>query len=205
MMQAILQGGFAMFAIAACSLAAVAVYLAKARTLSQVARADLGFVADVVSALRDRDETRARGACTKTAHPAGEVVEAALDVGLRRPERAPAEAERVARARLVELERHIDGLGLIAQIAPLLGLLGTALGMVDLFSSLEAAGLADIDVSAMSAGIWKALSTTAAGLAVAIPALAGHARLESKANRVRLQLEDSVARVLHELPAGLPA
>ncbi len=75
------------------------------------------------------------------------------------------------RGEIQRLEKNLALLSFIAQVAPLLGLLGTVLGMVDLFIGLQGSGLSNVDVSALSSGIWKALLTTAAGLMVAVPTL----------------------------------
>ncbi|MCB9645410.1 MAG: MotA/TolQ/ExbB proton channel family protein [Deltaproteobacteria bacterium] len=94
------------------------------------------------------------------------------------------------------MEAYLALLAFIAQAAPLLGLLGTVLGMVELFLGLEGAGLRDVDTSLLSAGIWKALLTTAAGLGVAVPTLAGHAYLASRVDLFRLALVDAVERLI---------
>lgn len=78
------------------------------------------------------------------------------------------DTHRVAVSQLHELEKYLRGIDIIAQTAPLLGLFGTVLGMIEAFSKLEQAG-ASVDPSQLAGGIWVALLTTAAGLAVAIP------------------------------------
>ena len=72
---------------------------------------------------------------------------------------------------VAELEKHIYLLGIIAQITPLLGLLGTVTGMIQAFRQIE--GLSGrVNASVLAAGIWEALLTTAFGLMVAIPSFA---------------------------------
>ena len=82
------------------------------------------------------------------------------------------------------LKSGLRPLELIAGIAPLMGLLGTVLGMITAFQAMEAAG-ASVDPSVLSGGIWAALLTTAIGLVVAIPTLALHAALDSWTDRLR--------------------
>jgi len=113
------------------------------------------------------------------------------------PGRAVRVAEREADAALDELGSGMSLLAFVAQAAPLFGLLGTVLGMVDLFSGMEAAGAA-AEMSTLSAGIWKALLTTAAGLVVAIPTLGAHVWFGRRLDRVQLELEDRVGRMLDE-------
>ena len=82
------------------------------------------------------------------------------------------------------LKSGLRPLELIAGIAPLMGLLGTVLGMITAFQAMEAAG-ASVDPSVLSGGIWAALLTTAIGLIVAIPTLAMHTALDSWTDRLR--------------------
>ena len=94
-------------------------------------------------------------------------------------------------------------LATIAQLAPLLGLLGTVLGFIQVFSQVEAAGLY-AHVGLLSKGIWQALICTAAGLAVAIPAYAGYNYLVSRINTIVLDMEKAatdIVNIVMEKPA----
>lgn len=82
-------------------------------------------------------------------------------------------------------------------MSPLLGLLGTVLGMIVAFQQMEAAG-AQVDPSTLSSGIWQALLTTAVGLGIAIPAIAVHNWMERKVERVAIRMNDAVTQVLLE-------
>ncbi|MBB5516301.1 biopolymer transport protein ExbB [Rubricella aquisinus] len=105
------------------------------------------------------------------------------------------EVTRVARAELAAARQGLRALELIATIAPLVGLLGTVLGMIDAFRVLEASG-AQADPGALAGGIWEALLTTAAGMAVAIPASAALTWFDSIVDRLRLGMEDQATRIL---------
>lgn len=85
-------------------------------------------------------------------------------------------------ARSADLARGLRALEAIAQTAPLLGLFGTVLGMIEAFRAVEAAG-AQVDPSDLAGGIWVALATTAAGLAVALPVQLLLTALESRLDR----------------------
>jgi len=104
------------------------------------------------------------------------------------------EAARVASAELEKLRSHLRGLELIGTLSPLLGLLGTVLGMITAFQQLQAAG-SRVDPSALSGGIWEALLTTAVGLAVAIPTVAVLSALERAVERTQHRMEDALTRV----------
>ncbi|MFP6717413.1 MAG: MotA/TolQ/ExbB proton channel family protein, partial [Alphaproteobacteria bacterium] len=82
-----------------------------------------------------------------------------------------------------------------ANLSPLLGLLGTVLGMIKAFARLESAGT-KVDPAILAGGIWEALLTTAFGLSVAIPALAAFYILEGQVENVRAQMKDATIRVL---------
>ncbi len=84
---------------------------------------------------------------------------------------------------------------LVAYLAPLGGLLGTVLGMIDVFQGLAHSGGAEVQTGALASGIWEALLTTVVGLCVAIPFTLMHALLEGRANRIRLRMEDQLSRL----------
>lgn len=104
------------------------------------------------------------------------------------------EVERVALLRLNELRALLPPLEGIAILSPLLGLLGTVLGMILAFQRMEAAG-PQVDPSVLSSGIWRALLTTALGLGVAVPVTAMHGWLERKVERVATRMNDAVSQV----------
>ncbi len=100
---------------------------------------------------------------------------------------------RVAQNRLAEISSGFRLMELIATIAPLLGLLGTVLGMIAAFQALQESG-SRADPSILAGGIWEALLTTAAGMAVAIPASASLTWFESVVDKLRLDFEDIATR-----------
>ena len=105
------------------------------------------------------------------------------------------EVGRVGTREIKNLERYLRGLEVIANLSPLLGLLGTVLGMIKAFARLETAGT-NVDPAILAGGIWEALLTTAFGLSVAIPTLAAFYLLEGKVASCRSLLEDSATRAL---------
>lgn len=103
--------------------------------------------------------------------------------------------EASAEAQLAKLESSFRLLDSIAQLAPLLGLFGTVLGMIDAFQKLQGAG-SSVDPSILAGGIWVALMTTAVGLAVAMPTSLLLTWLESRVARERIFADTSLQRVL---------
>ncbi|MDR9428368.1 MAG: MotA/TolQ/ExbB proton channel family protein [Salibaculum sp.] len=110
-------------------------------------------------------------------------------------EAAREEITRLAQRTLSDLRGGLRPLELIATIAPLIGLLGTVLGMIEAFQALQDSG-AQADAGVLAGGIWEALLTTAAGMAVAIPATIAQSWFESVAERVRLDMEDHATRLV---------
>ncbi len=105
------------------------------------------------------------------------------------------ETARVARGALMDAGSGLRALDLIATIAPLVGLLGTVLGMIDAFQALQESG-ARADPSALAGGIWEALLTTAAGMAVAIPASMALSWFDSINDRLAHDFDDLATRIL---------
>ncbi len=203
------EGGVVLWLLGAFSLAVVAIVLVKAVQFGRLRIWSRAWLDQVWSEARagaaGMDQTLQR----VRAHPSpvARVVEAVLQgrlASLSQGERSRSElpeaelrdeVERVAHEQLGQLESGLRGLESIGTLAPLLGLLGTVLGMIRAFAQLESAGRA-VDPSILSGGIWEALLTTAVGLAVAIPALAALAWLDGQVDGVRRRLGDAATRAL---------
>ena len=194
------NGGWAMYPIYLCSLVAAAIFLKKAREFfaGQLTKTD--WLEPVLEDIREQDLDSAIARSKATPNPVGNVIASMLGVFTHRPDRVEAEAVRTGSLALQSLEKNVGGLSFIAQVAPLLGLLGTVVGMVELFMGLGSSDMGQVDASMLSSGIWTALLTTAAGLLVAVPALAAYTYLNSRTDAFRLTLSDSIARVLTALP-----
>lgn len=101
-------------------------------------------------------------------------------------------------------ESYLRGLEMTANISPLLGLLGTIMGMIAAFSTIEEAG-ARIEPAMLAGGIWEALLTTVAGLAVGIFALAAHYVVDGRVERLRLLMQDVTEAVFASVDDPKPA
>ena len=201
------MGGPAMWAIAALSVLTAALILWKVMRLlsfgawsggrQTAAALDLwsqGRASEAISLIAGRRSHRAR-----LAHA---VMIAARDPATD-PIAAEAEAGRVARGLLAQARSGLRALELASTIGPLLGLLGTVTGMIAAFQTLQEAG-SRADPALLAGGIWEALLTTAAGMAVAIPAQIALTWFESVADALRHDMEDAATRILHG-PRPTPA
>ncbi len=129
--------------------------------------------------------------------PASRVLGAAMSLlnDGRAPAAAEAEAERLGNEEVVKMGRLLRLLEVIAMVSPLLGLLGTVLGMIQSFQELEMAQ-GSANASVLAGGIWQALLTTAAGLIVAIPAAIAANLLGARVEGAAHQIENAVARLM---------
>lgn len=191
------RGGTVMYILAGLSVFALAIVLNK---LWDFARAGIWRRRMVTRALADWQARRDQQALERV-RDARDPVSDVLGVALagRMDESVADEVVREEVARrgadwLESLRGGLRPLELIGTLAPLLGLLGTVIGMIDAFRALEAAG-SQVDPSVLSGGIWVALLTTAAGLSVAIPTVAAHTWLERQLERLHHRMQDAATRV----------
>ncbi|WP_088626094.1 MotA/TolQ/ExbB proton channel family protein [Oceanicola sp. 22II-s10i] len=191
----LIDGGPAIWAIAALSVFTLALILWKVWRLSgagawsrrpsfeAVEAWEAGRADDALTRVAKR-----RGLRSRMTH-AAMVARLSLD-----DEQAREETARVAKRQMADQSSGLRALELIATIAPLLGLLGTVLGMIAAFQALQEAGNR-ADPALLAGGIWEALLTTAAGMAVAIPASAALTWFEAVIASVRADMEDIAARI----------
>ena len=192
------RGGPVIWAIAALSLFTLTLIIWKTLRLARLGVWGGAAAADMVERFRATgraaDERRG-GLRFRVAHHA---IQSVLDPTLDDSE-AREETERFARRLLTEARTGLRALDVIATVAPLLGLLGTVLGMIDAFQALQTSG-ARADPSTLAGGIWEALLTTAAGMAVAIPAALALAWFESLVDSVAADMEDLSTRIFLAKP-----
>ena len=129
--------------------------------------------------------------------PLGEILAAGLVNRNRDREIIKESIEDAGRQVVHDLERFLNSLGTIAAISPLLGLLGTVIGMVKVFAAITTYGVGDPTV--LAGGISEALITTAAGLTVAIPSLIGYRYLSGKVDALSVQMEKEAITMVEAL------
>jgi biopolymer transport protein ExbB len=154
------------------------------------------FLNGVRNVLKRDNVVEALSICDATPGPVARLVKTAI---LNRDKGRDRVREAVEEAGLAEvplLEEKLNLLATIAQIAPLLGLLGTIVGFMEIFGQLQAAGLyAHFEL--LAHGIWKALICAGAGIAVAIPAYAGYNYLVSRINKIVLDMERAASEIVN--------
>ncbi len=167
MLEIILAGGWLMAPILLCSTLSVAIIIERFWTLrrSKVTPEGLGGKVEDWAARHELDQRHLNQ--LRTESPLGRIYASALSNRTRSREVIKEAVEDTGRHVVHDLERFLNTLGTIAGISPLLGLLGTVIGMIKVFSAIMISGVGDANV--LAGGISEALITTAAGLTVAIP------------------------------------
>jgi len=192
------QGGPVMLVLLIFSVTALAIILLKAYQFWTLRIHRTRFVDQVIELLEQGETIKAQKILEQRNHPVSEVLLTTLSTALRHDMDAKdreSEIQRVGSRVIRDMESWLRGLSSIAHLSPLLGLLGTVLGMIAAFMQLEAAG-SQVHPALLAGGIWEALLTTAFGLAIAIPAMAAYHYLEGWVDRTRAIMKDSATRML---------
>ncbi len=158
------------------------------------------WLSQFFSLVKEGEYLRAVRLAQQVASPLSIVLGGTLFFWTNRPERAETEARRLGERELLRLERFLGIIAFIAQLAPLLGLLGTVVGMVELFFGLQNVTTAELKISQLAGGIWQALLTTATGLLIAVPTSAAHLYLSWRVDRFRHSLNDNLTKLFNILP-----
>ena len=170
------KGGAVMYALLMLSIYAIAVIIFKIIQFQKANVFDRSFIEPALADIKHGDRARATQTLATTRGAIARIMLVTFEcVANREMSQKSKEAEisRIGSADIRYLESHLRGLEMTAMISPLMGLLGTVIGMIGSFSKLSSAGTR-VDPTILAGGIWEALLTTAGGLAVAIPALAAH-------------------------------
>ena len=193
----ILEGGIVMFPLIICSILTLMIIIEKLITLkkSKVIRPD---IVEVLSNIKNREDIQmAISFCNKKRGPFANLVCTSLSKLQLEPIEIKELINDQGRQEIRTLERGLNALETIATIAPVLGLLGTVLGMIRVFNVIALQGVGD--ASSLSGGISEALISTAAGLSVALPTLVMYNYLSHKAESLVLDIEKHINELLMKL------
>jgi biopolymer transport protein ExbB len=197
------EGGLMIWVIVATSAVALSVFCERILQFHRDHINSTAFLNGVRNVLKRDNIVEALAICDATPGPVPRLVKVAI-LNRDRGREAVREALEDAGAwEVPRLEQKLSLLATIAQIAPLLGLLGTVLGFIKVFRVVQNDGL-NAHVAQLSAGIWTALICTAAGLAVAIPTYAGYNYLVSRVNYIVLDMEQVSSEILNIVSSPAP-
>ena len=205
MLELMQKGGPVMWLIFASSFLGMAVFLAKFYDLHRAQIRSGDFLKGICNILNRHNIVEAVSICEGTPGPVASIVRAAI---LHHDEERPVIERAIVEAGLMEvlrLERRLTVLATLAQIAPMLGLLGTVLGMIKVVLVIEQKAPL-VHAGDVLGGLWQALLTAAAGLAVGIPAYAGYNFLIGRVESIVLDMERAAVDILAYLtgPAQRP-
>lgn len=194
MLELMQAGGWLMLPILACSVAATAIVLERLWTLRRGRIMPDKLMVKIWQLHRQRQLTPERIAKLRAGSPLGRILTAGL-VNRHHSREVMKEAiHDTGRQVVAEMERYLSTLATIASVTPLLGLLGTVIGMIQVFGVIMDAGVGNPGV--LAGGISKALITTAAGLSVAIPTLIFHRYLDSRVNKLTIAMEEQALKLV---------
>ena len=200
MLELIKAGGWVMVPLVALAILAVAIILERFWTLRRREVLPPGLGEEVREWARGRALDPRHIDVLRRNSPLGEILAAGLDVRHRPREIVKERIEDVGRHVAHRLERFLNSLGTIAAVGPLLGLLGTVFGMIQMFLDILTVGVGD--ANQLAGGIGQALISTAAGLCVAIPALIFHRYLRGRVTGYIIDMEKQAMALMDALDAA---
>ena len=194
MLELIKAGGWLMLPIIACSVVALAI-IGERLWMLRLRRVLPGrLVAEVWGWVRNNELDAGKIQALRAGSPLGRILAAGL-INLRHDREIMKEAiEDTGRHVVLELERYLNTLGTIAAITPLLGLLGTVIGMIKVFAAITTEGVGNPGV--LAGGISEALITTAAGLSVAIPSLMFYRYFRGRVDMLVVRMEEEAMKMV---------
>ncbi len=194
MYELVISGGWLMLPILLCSIVALAIVIERLWVLRQSRICPTGLVNEVWRWVQEGQLDSDRIVGLRVASPLGRVLAAGLASLHESREVMKENIEDTGRHVVVELERYLNTLGTIASITPLLGLLGTVIGMIKVFTAITVSGVGNAAV--LAGGISQALLTTAAGLSVAIPTLMFYRYLRRRIDILVINMEQESLKLV---------
>ena len=197
MYELIQAGGWLMWPILACSVFAMAIVFERLWAYRKRRVVPEHLLPQIWKLYKNKELDRKRILAIRDSSPLGRMLASGL-ANLHHSREVMKEAiEEEGRQVVHELERYLNALGTIAAITPLLGLLGTVIGMIKVFTAITVAGVGNPGV--LAGGISEALLTTAAGLSVAIPSLMAHRYLTGKVDELIVAMEQQAIKMVEVL------
>ena len=194
MYQVLSAGGWVMPFIVLCSIIALAICIERQFALNRRKIAPPHLLATVWQQLRGEGLDAQRLKSLRQGSPLGAILAAGL-ANQHQGRDVMRESIREAASHVIhQLERYLNTLGTVAAVTPLMGLLGTVLGMISVFTEINTHGTGN--AGALAGGISEALITTAAGLAVAIPSLVMHRHYTSRIESIVVDLEREAIKLV---------
>ena len=197
MFELVKSGGWLMFPIVLASVIAMAIIFERLWTLRPTRIAPKNTLSQVWKWIKNNELDNRKLDKLRTGSPLGEILAAGISNARSGREIMKESIEEQAGKVIHDLEKYLNTLGTIAAIAPLMGLLGTVIGMIDVFTVIMLEGTGNAGV--LAGGISKALITTAAGLTVAIPSLIFHRHFSRRVDELVVTMEQEAIKLVEVL------
>ncbi len=198
MIEFLSKGGILVMPILLCSVLALAIFLERVIRFYRLRRRGDGLAEKISRYLDNGNETAAREEAQSSDSPMGRILVQAMEVKDQDRETLETVIVHSTEEELRGLSRYLQALATIANIAPLLGLLGTVIGMIKAFMVIQQMG-GKVNAAVLAGGIWEAMLTTAMGLAVALPTMVAYSYLAARVARYEAQLQEGTVVFLKSL------
>lgn len=190
-----LQGGWIMVPIVLLSVIAVYIFFERYFAISKAAKEDLNFMNRIKDYIHDGKIDSAMALCKTVENPIARMIEKGINRIGRPLNDVSAAIENVGNLEITKLEKGLPMLATVSGGAPMIGFLGTVMGMINAFYQMSTAGN-NIDVSMLSGGIYQAMVTTVAGLIVGILAYFAYNILVTRVEKVIFKMEASTTEFM---------
>ncbi len=197
MFELVKSGGWLMVPILLCSVIALAIIFERLWTLRSSRITPKNTLAQVWKWIKNNDLDSKKVELLREGSPLGRILAAGISNARNGREIMKESIEEQAGHVIHDLERYLNTLGTVAAIAPLMGLLGTVIGMIDVFTVIMLEGTGNAGI--LAGGISKALITTAAGLTIAIPSLIFHRFFSRRVDDLVITMEQEAIKLVEVL------
>ncbi|MBW1923115.1 MAG: MotA/TolQ/ExbB proton channel family protein [Deltaproteobacteria bacterium] len=198
MMEFVEKGGVLVVPILFCSVLALAIFLERLVRFASLRRKGTGIGRKVAQLVREGKTLEAYEVAAASDSPMGRVLAQALEVRDQDRETVETVLDHATEEEVRDLSRYLQALATIGNIAPLLGLLGTVMGMIKAFMVIQQMG-GKVNAAVLAGGIWEAMLTTAFGLGVALPTLVAHSYLVARVDRYEARLQGGAVGLIKAL------
>jgi biopolymer transport protein ExbB len=198
MLEFLAKGGILVTPILLCSVLALAIFAERVIRFAILRKRGRHVAERVADAVSAGDMAGARRAAGESRSPMGRILSQGLDVGNQDQETLEMVLVHATETEVRDLSRYLQSLATIANIAPLLGLLGTVIGMIKAFMVIQQMG-GKVNAAVLAGGIWEAMLTTALGLSVALPTMVAHSYLAAQVDQYEARLQDGTVRLIKSL------
>lgn len=195
------KGGVLVCPIILCSVLALAIFVERLISFARVRIRGYGLVKEVAQYIRNKESAKALILAKRNESPMGRILVDAIEVADQGSETLESVIVNSTDGEVRELSRYLQALATIANIAPLLGLLGTVVGMIKAFMVIQEMG-GKVNAAVLAGGIWEAMLTTALGLSVALPTMVAHSYLTYRVDNYEAQLQDGTVTFIKALGKG---